>query len=191
MIQKRSEQVRKEVVLGPDNAMNGRRGCASNRANRIRFRGLPLRAIKTLRSALPMEGHLSIVPGGAGLDEGHVGRDAHGVHVTTRVQVVERVHHDIKLPKPSDIVLWFLDVGVMRGNVDIGVKVEGRLFGHLVSCKFLASMEGEAKGVYLRLGLVDMLLLEKKLSVQVAQIDRIQVQLGHRERPVRFTEARN
>lgn len=70
--------------------------------------------------------HLAIEASGATFNQGHVGSQAHLVHVATRLEVVQRVENDAERLEPRDVEFVVLDVGVVRLDVDVRVESASR-----------------------------------------------------------------
>lgn len=99
-------------------------------------------------------------PGSAALDKRHVRSDAHPIYVAARREIVERAQHHVKLAVVRHAKLGRLDIAVVRDDLHLGVERACTRLGDL------------------RLGLLDMLLLEEELAIQVRQVDRVEVDLG-------------
>ena len=67
----------------------------------------------------------------AALDQGYIRRQAHFVDMTSRLQVVKRIEYDREAFEPANVELWVLDIGMMRFNLDVGVKLSGGLLRNL------------------------------------------------------------
>lgn len=94
-----------------------------------------------------------------------------------RTEVVQSIQDDVKASEPLYIKLWFLDVGV--NGVDMHVRVEcscglrGNLeSGQAVQCK---QSDRRTSKAYHGLALLNVLLLEEKLSVEIGEVYGIQV----------------
>ena len=144
------------------------------------FRG----ALVALCVSLFDRGHLTEVPRGAAVQEGHVGRKAHSVHVASCVHIVERVHHDSEYAEEIDAEFCVLDVPVVRDDSAPRVELERclacNLFVMLVS--FVPVFTGRKKKIKPmqtnnRFGFANVFLSEQELSVQVAHIYCIEINL--------------
>ena len=76
--------------------------------------------------------YLSLKASCPALDQGHIGRQAHLVDVSPRLQIIQRIEHNIKTLKPIDVELGVFDIGMMRFERHVGVELCGRLFGDLM-----------------------------------------------------------
>lgn len=100
---------------------------------------------------------MSVEASGATLNQRYVGSQAHFVDVPPGVEVIQGVKDDSKASEPRHVEVRFFDVCVMSHNFDIWVEFLGSLFGNE------------------RFGLFDMLLSEQELSVEIREVDRVQV----------------
>jgi hypothetical protein len=66
---------------------------------------------------------LTVEAHGATLDQGHVGGEAHLVHVAAGVEVVEGIEDEGEGLKPFYVELGVFDVGVVGGEGDGGVEL--------------------------------------------------------------------
>jgi len=74
---------------------------------------------------------LSVEACGATLDQGDVGGQTHLIDMPPCIQVIQRIEDDAEGPEPCNVELFVLDVGVVRFNLDHGVKPPSRLFCNL------------------------------------------------------------
>lgn len=75
--------------------------------------------------------HLPIESRCPALDQRHVCRQAHPVHMSPRIQIVQRIENDCEGLEPVDIELRIFDIGVMRLDLDIRVEFAGGFFRDL------------------------------------------------------------
>ena len=114
--------------------------------------------IHTLLVANPFDDlNLALVSGGATFNQWYGRCQAHEVDMPPCVQVVEGIENQVESLEPFNVELGFLYVCVVCFQLDIGIELARRFFGH----------DG--------LGLLDVLHAEQELPVEVAQVDRIQV----------------
>lgn len=146
-------------MLGPHNAVDRLRRCVANRAARKRFLRRLRCALVALRQALLDQLHLAIVAARTALDQRHLRRQAHAVDVIASGAIVQRVQHDGELLVETDAVVGGEDAVVVRLDGDVRIEAERTLARHL------------------GLGLADVLLVEQELPVQVADVDRVQIDL--------------
>lgn len=66
--------------------------------------------------------HLAVEAGGTALNEGHISRETHLVHMATRLQIVQRIEYDLKRLEPCNVELGVLDVVMVRLNLDVRVE---------------------------------------------------------------------
>lgn len=119
---------------------------------------------------------LAVEASSTALNQWYVGRQAHLVDMSARIQVVQRVEDEVEALEPRDVELVVFDVVVVCYDVNIGVELGSRLFrnlsgrqrmrGHLCFTRLLA---------YQRLGLLDVFVAKQELAIEVAQVNGIQV----------------
>ena len=78
-----------EVTLAPNNTVNGLAWRAPNRADGKCLWSLLGAAVITGREALLDHLHLTIEASGTALDQRHTSREAHFVHMSSRLEIVE------------------------------------------------------------------------------------------------------
>lgn len=66
--------------------------------------------------------YLSIETRSTTFDEWHISRQAHLVHVSAGVQVIQRIEDDLEVAEPVDAELRVLNVGKVCSDVDTGVE---------------------------------------------------------------------
>jgi hypothetical protein len=96
--------------------------------------------------------------------------------VPPRIEIVQRVEDDAECLEPRDIEARVLDVVVICFDLDFRVEFACRFFcnlSHVSACP--ATSPACPVTAYQRLGLLDMLGAEQELPVQVAEVDRVQV----------------
>lgn len=99
----------------------------------------------------------------AGLDEWHLGGQAQPIDVTASRFVVESVENERELFKIIDRIFRIHDRVVM--GYDLGlIGLSARVLEYALAC-------------CQRLGFAHVMLLKQKLTIQIAQLDRIQVDL--------------
>lgn len=111
--------------------MDGLTGRAPNSANGERLWRFLGTAVITSRHTLLDNLDLAIEARRATFNQGHISSQAHFIHVSSRVEIVEGVEGDAKSPKPRNGELGILDVRMVRNNVDAGVELLRSLFGNL------------------------------------------------------------
>lgn len=87
----------------------------------------------------------------------HVGSQTHLIDMPSRLHIVQRIENNIETAKPVHIELCLLDVRMMCLDLDARIELLRSFFGH--QC----------------LGLLDVFVTEKELSVQVAQVNGVEV----------------
>jgi hypothetical protein len=94
--------------------------------------------------------------------------------VAPRVQIVQRVEHQLEVAKPADVELIILDVGVMRNDFDVGVELPSSLLCDL-DPPLAPLSPAPYRSSYQSLGLLDVLMPEEELSVEIREVDRVEV----------------
>ena len=150
--------------LGPHDAVDGLVRGGADGARRVALRRRLGPAVEALRLPLEVHRHLPEVARRAALDERHLRGEAHAVDVPARVEVVQAVQDHREAAEEGDVELWALDVPVVRHDGSPGPEGQHRLARHP------------------RLRLPDVVLSEQELPVQVAHLDRVQVDLPPRQR---------
>jgi hypothetical protein len=74
---------------------------------------------------------LPVEASGATLDQRNIGREAHLVNMSPRIQIIQRIENKAETLEPRDVELAILDVVVVRYDVDVGVELASRLFRNL------------------------------------------------------------
>ncbi len=146
-----------QIAFAPHYTVNGLARCASDRTDRKRFGSLLWCAVVACCDALLDDLGLSVESRRATLNQWHVGCQTHFIDVAARFQIVQCVEDNLEITEPSDSKLFVLDICVVCGNIDIGVEPLGGFLGN--EC----------------FGLFNVLLTEKKLAVQVREIDRVEI----------------
>jgi len=80
----------------------------------------------------PDDLHLSVEAGCAAFDQRDVCRNAHLIHVSARIDIVQRVEYKCEALIPLDIELGVFDVGMVGFDLDIGVEFPGGFLCDLV-----------------------------------------------------------
>jgi hypothetical protein len=101
---------------------------------------------------------LTVEPGGTTLDQRYIGRQAHFVDMSARTNIVQSTEDHIEPLKPLDVELGIHNVCVVRNDLDIGIESLGYVLGNQ------------------SFGLLDVFSSEKKLSIEIAQVDRVEVE---------------
>lgn len=92
-------------MLGPDNTMNGLGGRVSyGTAGKTSLLLLGCAFVALGQTALNQL-HLTIVAGGAALDERHICIETHPIYVVSRRAIVQRTEHHIKLLEEINAVV--------------------------------------------------------------------------------------
>ena len=99
-----------------------------NRANGKRFWHFFWIAVVTFCLAFLDDLDLAVEAHGAALNQGHIGGEAHLVHVAAGVEVVEGIEDESEGLKPFYVELGVFDVGVVGGEGDGGVEFRGCFF---------------------------------------------------------------
>ena len=114
----------------------------------------------TLELVLLDDGDLTQVPGSAALHQRNISCQTHPVDMVPGLSVVKSIQHDVELLEPVSVVLVLHDGAVQRLNLTLGSKPQ----------RCLPGTGG--------LGLTHMLLLKQELSVQIGDIDCVQINDG-------------
>jgi len=61
----------------------------------------------------------------------HVGRNAHFVDVSARIDIVKRIEDDVEALEKVDVELRIFDIPVIGFDVDVWVELTRRLFCNL------------------------------------------------------------
>lgn len=108
------------------------------------------------------------------------------------IEIIQGVEDNVKRREPVDIELAILDIRMIGLNLGVRLELMRDLFGYLFSPPIMSdylrrkpyegvrtTREDHRKGArwstHQSLGLLDMFVAEKELPVQIAQIDRIQI----------------
>lgn len=95
-----------------------------------------------------------------------------------RLQVVQRVEDDIEFLKPVNVELRVLDVRMVRFELDVGIESSG---GVLCDLRRIGISKCGTDAVRIsslahqRLRLLNMLVAKEKLTVQITEVDCIQI----------------
>lgn len=92
-------------MLGPNDAVNGLGRCVPNGASGEGLLRLLWRALVALSFAFFYELHLPVVASRSALDERHICRQTHAVHVITRLPIVQCVQHQLEILIETDPVI--------------------------------------------------------------------------------------
>lgn len=106
----------------------------------------------------------------------HVRRKAHLVDMPPRFQIIQGVEDEVELVEPRHSELCLLDVRMVGGDVGIGVEGLGdflRDLGALSECAH-GNMP-QVPGPYQSFRLLYVFVPEEELSVQVREIDGVEV----------------
>jgi len=120
-----------EVTLAPNNTVNGLAWRAPNRADGKCLWSLLGAAVITGREALLDHLHLTIEASGTALDQRHTSREAHFVHMSSRLEIVEGVEDYLESSKPRHGELGVFYVRVMGDNLGVGIELLCRFLGDL------------------------------------------------------------
>lgn len=108
------------------------------------------------------------------------------------IKIIQGVEDNVKRREPVDIELAILDVRMIGLNLGVRLELMRNLFGYLFSPPIMSdylrrklyegvrtTREDHRKGArwstHQSFGLLNVFVAEKELSVQIAQIDRIQI----------------
>jgi len=96
--------------------------------------------------------------------------------VAPRLQVVERIEHEVEAAEPLDAELGVFDVCMMGDNLNCAVELLGDLLGDLMTVQ-LATIPVLRRETdpYQCLRFLDVLLTEQKLPIEIAEVDCIEV----------------
>lgn len=146
-----------EALLGPDDAVHGLIWGAANGTDRIHLLGRLGVTLVARRLALDDGNHLSQISSGAGVNERSVGSQTEAINVSSGVYVVQRIENQIELLEICQVELGVLDVLVVANNGQIGVE----------TLRSIACNDS--------FGLTNVLWAEQELTIQIGNVDRIQV----------------
>lgn len=157
--------------------MDGLAWRASNRADGEGLWRLLWGAIVACRNTLLDDLDIAVESCGTTLNQGHIRRQAHPVHVPSGLEIVERIEDDIEVFEPSGVELRVFDVRMVRDDLDLGVEGLRSIFGNLSTCQHCDTPETWVlrQETYQSLGLLDVLVSEEELTVEIAQVDGVQV----------------
>ena len=98
--------------------------------------------------------------------------------MSPRLYIVKRVHDHTEPPKERHIEAIFLHVGVVRLQACLGTHLGHRLSDYLCPFQLKQTTRTTSKRrTHLGLRLTHMMATKQKLAVQIADVDRIQVDL--------------
>lgn len=120
-----------EIAFAPYDAVYRLAWCTPDSAYWEGFWRIFRGAVVTSGDALLDNLNLSIEARGPALDQRHVSCEAHFVHVTPCIHIVQGVEDDIEAAEPRYIELRFLDVRMMRLDLDFRIEPLCSLLGHL------------------------------------------------------------
>lgn len=98
--------------------------------------------------------------------------------MTSRLEIVQRIKHYFKASKPFDVKLYVLNIGVVRDNLDVRVEYCRRLLCYLTVWSVRHYTYYPVRSIvcsYQGFGFPDMFVSEEELSVQIAQVDCVEV----------------
>lgn len=67
------------------------------------------------------------------LNQGHVGREAHPVHMPPGIKIIQGIENNVERPEPVDIELAIFDICMIRLKFGVGLELMRDLFGYLFS----------------------------------------------------------
>lgn len=120
-----------EVAFCPNDAMDGLAGRASNGADGKCFGNLLCVAIITLALALDDDLNLPVETRRATFDQRNVGRKAHFVDMSSRLQIVQCVEHQVESSEPLNVEVRIFDIGMMRFHLYVWIELGGALLRDL------------------------------------------------------------
>lgn len=121
----------KKIALPPNDAVNGLTRSAPDGAHGEGL-GCFLRCAVVARSNALLDNlNLAIKTGGATLNKRDIGSQAHLVHMSPSLKVVQSIEGNAKLTEPCDSKLVILDVSMVGDDLDVGVESLRSLFGDL------------------------------------------------------------
>ena len=130
------EIVPQEIAFTPYDAVNRLAGSAANSADGEGLWRLLRGTVVASRDTLLDDLNLTIEPGCSALHQWYICRQTQLVHVSPRIQVIQRIEDDLEAAEPWNIELDIFDVGVVCDDLDVGIKRLRRVLGHL--CDMLA-----------------------------------------------------
>lgn len=120
-----------KIALPPDDAVNGLARSAPDGAHGERLGCFLGCAVVARGNALLDDLNLAIETSSATLNERNIGSQAHLVHMSPSLKVVQSIEGNAKLTKPCDSKLVILDVSMVGDDLDVGVESLRSLFGDL------------------------------------------------------------
>lgn len=108
-----------------------------------------------------MHHDLAEIASSAALDQGTVGCQAHAIDVAARLDVVQRVEHQVKAFKKRQVEGGPKDVGVVGTDIEAGIEAQHAFARHL------------------GFGLAHMVGLEQKLAIKIGDLNGVQVHNIH------------
>lgn len=154
-----------QIAFGPNNAVNRHAGCAADCTHGVSLASTAVRlrhTVETLGDAWRMQCGLSQQARSSRLDQRLLGNHTHFVDVAARVDIVERINYNVK-------IVEILGRESLIGN-DVCMKrlqIECFLVSRYKLRNGLARHDG--------LALLDVPRAKQKLTVQIAQVDRIEI----------------
>jgi hypothetical protein len=160
--------------------VDGLAWCTANGADRKRLWSILGATVIASSHALFNDLNLPVEARRAALDQWYVRREAHLVDVASRIEVVERIEHQVESPKPFDSELAVFDICVICGDLGVGVELLCNFLRNLrkmnqVNIPRWVGAITDRMEAYQRLRLLDVFVSEEELSVKVREIDRVEV----------------
>lgn len=75
--------------------------------------------------------HLTIESSCSALNQRHVGCQTHPIHIAPRVQIIQRIEHNVEAREPVDVELAILDVGMICFQLRARLKLVRHFFCNL------------------------------------------------------------
>ena len=100
--------------------------------------------------------------------------------MASRIEVVERIEHQVESPKPFDSKLGVFDICVICSDLGVGVELLCNFLRNLrkmnqVNIPRRVGAITDRMEAYQRLRLLDVFVSEEELSVKVREINRVEV----------------
>lgn len=155
--------------------MNRLAGCASDRTDGKALWCLLGRAVVACCRTLLDDLDLTIESSRTTFNQRNIRSQAHLIHMSPCIQVIQRIKHHGETLEPVDIELRILDVCMVSLELHIWVELVRRFLSHLCPQLSVYVFLSYSHLTNQSLRFLDMLVPEEELPVEVAQIDGVEV----------------
>ena len=133
-------------------------------------------AVVAFRKAFFDDLHLPVETRCPAFDQRYIRGQAHFVHMSSRVKVIESVEDKVKGLKPFDIEANIFDVCMVCFELDIGVEFAGSVLCDLETVLTQALLDGGDQETSDQcFWLLYMFISEEELSIEIAQVDGVEI----------------